>query len=67
MILIGIAATYTPIAAIGLDGSTALIPAVSVTVGWTALAVIPALWSHLGGPSPSPSLCSAGSSTHSVP
>ena len=30
MILIGIAATYTPIAAIGLDGSTALIPAVYV-------------------------------------
>jgi hemolysin III len=76
MILIGIAATYTPIAAIGLDGSTArpllatvwglaavgivirnlwlgaprwLVPAVYIAVGWTALAVIPALWSQLGG------------------
>jgi hemolysin III len=75
MILIGIAATYTPIAAIGLDGSTArallaavwglaaagivirnawlgaprwLVPGVYVAVGWTALAVVPALWSQLG-------------------
>jgi hemolysin III len=76
MILIGIAATYTPIAVIGLDRSTArallvavwalaaggivirnvwlgaprwLIPAVYIAVGWTALAVLPALWSQLGG------------------
>jgi hemolysin III len=76
MILIGIAATYTPIAAIGLDGSTArallaavwgfaaggivirnvwlgaprwLVPGVYIAVGWTALAVLPALWSQLGG------------------
>jgi hemolysin III len=76
MILIGIAATYTPIAAIGLDGSTArallaavwglaaggilirnvwlgaprwLLPGVYIAVGWTALAVLPALWSQLGG------------------
>jgi hemolysin III len=76
MILIGIAATYTPIASIGLDGSTArpllavvwglaaagilirnvwlgaprwVVPAVYIMVGWTALAVIPALWSQLGG------------------
>jgi hemolysin III len=75
MILIGIAATYTPIAAIGLDGSTArpllaavwglaaggivirnlwlgaprwVVSAVYIAVGWTALAVIPALWSQLG-------------------
>jgi hemolysin III len=75
MILIGIAATYTPIASIGLDGSTArallavvwglaaggivirnvwlgaprwMVPAVYIAVGWTALAVIPALWSQLG-------------------
>jgi hemolysin III len=76
MILIGIAATYTPIASIGLDRSTArpllvavwglaaggivirnvwlgaprwVVPAVYIAVGWTALAVIPALWSQLGG------------------
>jgi len=76
MILIGIAATYTPIAAIGLDGPTArrllatvwglaaagivvrnvwlgaprwLVPGVYVAVGWTALAVVPALWRQLGG------------------
>ena len=76
MILIGIAATYTPIAAIGLDASTAralltavwalaaggivvrnvwlgaprwLVPAVYIAVGWTALAVMPALWTQLGG------------------
>jgi hemolysin III len=76
MILIGIAATYTPIAAIGLDRSTArgllaavwglaaggivirnvwlgaprwVVPAVYIGVGWTALAVIPALWSQLRG------------------
>jgi hemolysin III len=76
MILIGIAATYTPIAAIGLDRSTArallvavwgltaagiairnvwlgaprwVVPAVYIGVGWTALAVTPALWSQLGG------------------
>jgi hemolysin III len=76
MILVGIAATYTPIAAIGLDVSTAqallaavwglaaggivirnvwlsaprwLVPSVYIAVGWTALAVLPALWSQLGG------------------
>jgi hemolysin III len=76
MILIGIAATYTPFAAIGLDGSTGrvllaviwglaaggivirniwlgaprwVVPGVYIGVGWTALAVIPALWSQLGG------------------
>jgi hemolysin III len=76
MILIGIAATYTPIAAIGLDRSTGrallvavwglaaagivirnvwlgaprwVVPAVYIGVGWTALAVTPALWSQLGG------------------
>ena len=76
MILIGIAATYTPIAAIGLDGSTAgallvavwglaavgivirnvwlgaprwVVSGVYIGVGWTALAVLPALWSQLGG------------------
>ena len=76
MILIGIAATYTPIAALGLDRSTArallvaiwglaaagivirnvwlgaprwVVPAVYIGVGWTALAVAPALWSQLGG------------------
>ncbi len=76
MILIGIAATYTPIAAIGLDRSTArallaavwalaaggivirnvwlgaprwVVPSVYIGVGWTALAVSPALWSQLGG------------------
>ena len=76
MILIGIAATYTPIAAIGLDRATArpllaavwglsaggiairnvwlgaprwVVPAVYIAVGWTALAVIPAIWSQLGG------------------
>jgi hemolysin III len=76
MILIGIAATYTPIAAIGLDRSTAralltavwglaaggivirnvwlgaprwVVPAVYIGVGWTALAVTPALWTQLGG------------------
>lgn len=76
MILIGIAATYTPIAAIGLHGSTArpllaavwglaaggivirnlwldaprwLVAGVYIAVGWTALAVLPALWSQLGG------------------
>jgi hemolysin III len=75
MILMGIAATYTPIAAIGLDGSTArallaavwslagggivirnlwlgaprwLVSGVYIAVGWTALAVLPALWSQLG-------------------
>jgi hemolysin III len=75
MILIGIAATYTPIAAIGLDGSTArpllavvwalaaagivirnmwlgaprwVVPSVYIAVGWTALAVLPALWRQLG-------------------
>jgi hemolysin III len=75
MILIGIAATYTPIAAIGLDGSTArallvavwslaalgivirnvwlgaprwVVPSVYIGVGWTAVAVTPALWSQLG-------------------
>lgn len=75
MILIGIAATYTPIASIGLDGSTArpllavvwglaaagimirnvwlgaprwVVSAVYILVGWTALAVIPALWNQLG-------------------
>ena len=76
MILIGIAATYTPIAAIGLDGSTArallvavwglaaggivirnvwlgaprwVVSGVYIGVGWVALAVIPAIWSQLGG------------------
>ena len=76
MILVGIAATYTPIATIGLDGSTArpllavvwglaavgivirnawlgaprwLLPGVYIAVGWTALAVLPALWGQLGG------------------
>jgi hemolysin III len=76
MILIGIAATYTPIASIGLDGPTArallavvwglaaggivirnvwfgaprwVVPALYIAVGWTALAVIPALWNQLGG------------------
>ena len=75
MILIGIASTYTPIAAIGLNGSTArpllatvwglaaggivirnvwlsaprwVVSAVYIAVGWTALAVVPALWSQLG-------------------
>jgi hemolysin III len=76
MILIGIAATYTPIAAIGLDGATArallaavwglaavgivirnvwlgaprwVAAALYIAVGWTALLVMPALWSQLGG------------------
>jgi hemolysin III len=76
MILVGIAATYTPIASIGLHGSTAwplltavwglaaggivirnlwlraprwLVSGVYIAVGWTALAVLPALWSQLGG------------------
>lgn len=75
MILVAIAATYTPIAAIGLDGTTArvllavvwglavagvvirnvwlgaprwLIASVYVGVGWTALVVLPALWTQLG-------------------
>ncbi|MDQ1568831.1 MAG: hemolysin [Actinomycetota bacterium] len=75
MILIGIAATYTPIASIGLDASTArpllaavwglaaggivirnvwfgaprwVVPTLYIAVGWTALAVIPALWNQLG-------------------
>jgi hemolysin III len=75
MILVGIAATYTPIAAIGLDVTTArellvvvwglavagvvirnvwlgaprwLVASVYIAVGWTALAVLPALWTQLG-------------------
>jgi hemolysin III len=76
MILVGIAATYTPIATIGLNGSTArpllaavwglaaigivirnvwlgaprwLLPGVYIAVGWSAVAVFPALWGQLGG------------------
>jgi hemolysin III len=75
MILVGIAATYTPIAVIGLNRTTArlllvvvwglsvtgvvirnvwlgaprwLVAAVYIGVGWTALAVLPALWTQLG-------------------
>jgi hemolysin III len=75
MILVGIAATYTPIAAIGLHASTArvllgivwglaglgvvvrnawldaprwLVASIYIAVGWTALGVLPALWSQLG-------------------
>lgn len=75
MILVGIASTYTPIAAIGLGQTTGtvllavvwglaaagvvirnlwlgaprwLVATVYVAVGWTAVAVLPALWSRLG-------------------
>ena len=75
MILVGIAATYTPVAAVGLDHATGrallaavwglaaagivirnvwlgaprwVVPAVYIAVGWTAVAVTPALWSQLG-------------------
>jgi hemolysin III len=75
MILVGIASTYTPVAAVGLPPTTAwallsavwglalagvvvrnlwltaprwLTAAVYVAVGWTALAVMPTLWTHLG-------------------
>ncbi len=75
MILVGIASTYTPVAAVGLPARTAatllitvwglavvgvvarnlwlttprwLTAAVYIAVGWAALAVLPALWSHLG-------------------
>jgi hemolysin III len=75
MILVGIASTYTPVAAIGLSGTTAwallsvvwalavagvviqnlwldaprwVTAAVYIAVGWTALAVLPILWSDLG-------------------
>lgn len=75
MILVGIASTYTPIAAIGIGGTTGrvvvavvwslagvgavirnvwldapswLVAIVYVGVGWTAVAVLPAMWTHLG-------------------
>jgi len=75
MILVGIAATYTPIAAIGLHASDArvlltivwglagagviirnawleaprwLVAGIYIAVGWTALGVLPTLWSQLG-------------------
>ena len=75
MILVGIASTYTPVAAVGLPATTGwvllsvvwglalagavvrnlwltaprwLTAAVYVAVGWTALAVMPSLWAHLG-------------------
>ena len=75
MILVSIAATYTPLAALGLDSGTArgllvtvwilaavgivvrnlwlgaprwVVAAVYMVVGWTAVAVLPALWSQLG-------------------
>jgi len=75
MILVGIAATYTPIAAIGLHHSTArvllsvvwglaglgvivrnvwldaprwLVAGIYIAVGWTAVGVLPSLWSQLG-------------------
>ena len=75
MILVGIASTYTPVAAVGLPAGTAwalltsvwglalagvvvrniwltaprwLTAAIYAVVGWTALAALPAMWSHLG-------------------
>jgi hemolysin III len=75
MILVGIASTYTPVAAVGLPAGTAwallsvvwglalagvvirnlwlgaprwVTAAVYVAVGWTAVAVLPTLWAHLG-------------------
>lgn len=75
MILVGIASTYTPIAAVGLGGTTGkvvlavvwalaavgvlvrnlwldaprwLVGAVYLGVGWTALAVLPDMWTRLG-------------------
>ena len=75
MILVGIASTYTPIAGIGIGGTTGrvvvavvwslaavgalvrnlwldapswLVALVYIGVGWTAVAVLPAMWTHLG-------------------
>jgi hemolysin III len=75
MILVGIAATYTPIAAIGLHPAVArvllgvvwalaglgviirnawldaprwLVASIYIAVGWTAVGVLPTLWSQLG-------------------
>ncbi|HET6873902.1 MAG TPA: hemolysin III family protein [Acidimicrobiales bacterium] len=75
MILVGIAATYTPITGVGVGGATGwavvaivwglaaagavirnvwldapswLVAVVYVGVGWTALGVLPTLWSRLG-------------------
>ncbi|HEX5265649.1 MAG TPA: hemolysin III family protein [Acidimicrobiales bacterium] len=75
MILVGIASTYTPVAGIGIGGTTGrvvlavvwslaavgalvrnlwldapswLVAVVYVGVGWTAVAVLPAMWTHLG-------------------
>ena len=75
MILVGIASTYTPIAGVGIGGTTGrvvlvvvwslagagavvrntwldapswLVAVVYLGVGWTAVAVLPAMWTHLG-------------------